>query len=211
MTVHSITQTILEGDYVASEALRRDLLNLNAYAESIKNKVEKELGEAANEKAIAVALSRIAKEPIEEKTFEGKLFKDFNVKSNFTIISLEKKLAEKPLNEWRKKNLDAHRFSQLYTYGTCSIIVSEDEKKSLLSFIPKDLVISVHGELYLMTAMFHKDHSKDKYVALTVIKEISNKGINIYSHFLSPLGVGLLIEQADLVEATEVFTKFIHR
>lgn len=211
MTIHSVTQKILENDYVASEALRRDLLNLNAYAESIQKSVEKELGEPANEKAIAVALSRIAKDPIEAKTFLGKLFKDYNVKSNYSIISLEKKLAEKHLNQCRKKNLDAHRFTQLYTYGTCSLIVTEEERDDLLSFLPNELIVSVHSGLYLLTGMFQTDHSKDKYVALTFIKEISNKGINIFAQYLSPLGVGILIEQKDLIDATEVFTKFLHK
>lgn len=209
MTIHSITQQLLKEDYVASESMRRNLLNLNAYAEQIKGDVEKLLGESANEKAIAVALSRMSKEPIEEKGVKHKIFQDFKVKSGFGVLTVNKKLTESHIHKWMKSLPDNHGLTIMSIYGVISIIGNSELLIHLKSILPATEVLSLYTDLFLVSAIFTGDFSMDKYIVFTIVREIANAGVNIYANFTGPIGVGFIVDKDDLGKATAVFSTLI--
>lgn len=209
ITVAQITKNILLNDPIAFEAARLGLLNLSAYCDQIKQKVEDESFKPVKKTTIVVALSRMMGEIKATKSLEPKIkLDDIVIKTPISDISFEKNQATIQKTQKLSKLMNNKDFITI-TQSTSEITIitpshMRDEIIDLFESKPKE----VFDNMVCITARFSKAYLTVPNFIYTIIRALAVKNINVIEVVSTYTELSVIVSQDDMQNTLDSLRKF---
>ena len=205
LTVSSVVEQIVSSSDFAIEGLQTSCLNLNAYADTIKNQVEARAKKSVQKGSIVVALARLSRKYQTDVKDEPD-FQLYNLVSRSGLTELgypKTPELQKSMTQIlaRKDVQSASFFVSTVGLGEVSII-THDELAQSLRLELKDHSPTLHlpnlSSLTMQTALETIDVPRQSY---TVIKQLALRDITIVEYTTSPTELTIILRNRDLKEA----------
>lgn len=213
LTTSTVVLQILQQDNVAREACMAGLLNFSAYADTIHTQVEEISLKKVNKGTIVVALSRIAKNKLQDIpsfTPEVKIH-SLGVRSPLYILIYDKtsdvQRRVATLNPFLVSPTDI--FST--TEGSAEIMLSCSEKSR--DFIKKHIGILPKKEVenaVAITAQFTEEQSNTPNLLHVLFSALAYKRINLIYVVSGYTEISFLVDKKDMddtIKTLDVYTK----
>ena len=204
----------IQGDEIALEAFRMDLLNLSAYADRIRTIVSEKAYKVVNKGSIVTALSRMRKELGKIPPLRSIVrIENMSIKSPHVEISFEKTTKAVQLaSQLDSKSLLLNSFyTIIYGVGEISLICSENLKKQVLSHFstkPK----GVYNNLVAITVRFiEQDYIETPNMIYTLVSALASKRINIIEIISTFTEISFIVREKDMKETIDVLKCFFHQ
>ena len=179
--VSEIVEEIIQGDEIALEALRAEVLNLSAYAQKILPEVERKALKPVRKGTIVVALSRAMKNIAKVADLRPKvIIQDLSIKSPLFEVTFERtannleQVSELP-KEWFAEDF----FTITEGLGEITIITTEKMEEQLLhhfSVAPK----GQYNNLVAVTIRFkEEDYIEEPNMIFSLVSALASKRINL--------------------------------
>lgn len=204
--ISQIVSELISGDDVALEALRAKILNLSAYAEQIRPKIENRLYKTVKKGSIVTALSRMSQEAVHTPPLKVPIhIEDLSIKSPLCEISYEKtdNIAKKIATIAVKYSTKGF-FTSTQGIGEVTLILSQDLKSSVIKQIgvkPK----GVYDNLSAITLRFiEEDYIEAPNMIYTLISALAARRINLIEIVSTFTEISFIVRQKDSKATIEV-------
>lgn len=202
-TVTDSVRSILYSSDTALEAMRSGILNLSAYANTIRPIVEKETWKEVKTGTITVALSRIAAQLLSVEPLRPTvIITDLSIQSHLYDVSFEK--TEKLLEQLPQLQTALHHkprgvFVQTIGMSEVTFITSAEIKEILLETM-QEKPKSIYEGLVGITVGFDTKYLSLPNVIYTLISTVASKRINIIEIVSTYTELMFVIEAKDREE-----------
>lgn len=213
VTISRVVEKIIEDNPFIQEAISRGIINYAALAESIKLRVENEIGEKVKDSAIMMALRRLG-EKLDKKLSPKVKFDhgtDIFVKSDLFEITVKKSRKIFGLMREIYETVDPERDFLTITEGLTqvTIISNERNKNKILEILKKERIIS---EIYNLSSLSttlpsHAVEGVGYFYVLTRVFAWENIPIIELVSTLNELT--LIVKEKDVPKAFTVFKEAI--
>ena len=209
--VPDTVRDLLLQDEVAFEALRRGVLNLSAYAQSILPQVEAVTWKTVKPATIVVALSRMADEVKQLPSTRNQLrLDDVSIKSPLTVLSFEK--TEQNIDHLRQLNKQLHNNPNQFivaTQGSREITIImpgeyESKVRQLFDHPPKAHFSHMVG----VTVSFSEKYLAVPNIIYTILSVLAVHHINIIEIVSTYTELTIIIDQKEMDVATRALQGF---
>lgn len=205
LTIASAVSNIVAGSDFAIEGLQTNCLNLNAYADTIKERVEETVQKPVQKGSIVVALARLS-DKYRETASQPVDFQLHNLVSRSGLTEmgfpktpeLQKDLAEILTREDVRS---APFFVSTVGLGEISIITHDklaQELRTELRAYPPTLYLPNLSSLTMQTDLETIDVPRQTY---TVVKQLALRDITIVEYITSPTELTIILHSRDLKES----------
>lgn len=211
--VPDVVENIIKNNDIALEALRADLLNISAYAQTIKKQVEEVAFKPVKKGTIAMAISRLSRKILKNTP---------QMKPNITISHIR---VNEPfcLLAWDKTFDVQRKLSTLYPFvvsandlpaitgGLSEILLfclEEAKEKVLKHFVikPKEVVDNLVG----ISVQFSSDYLETPNIFYALFAALATKRINVIEVVSSRTELTFFVRKTDMeetVKALNVYSK----
>lgn len=212
-TITDIIRGQIAEDGVAQEALRRGLLNLRAYARSIRGQVEAARGEKVDIATMAVALSRVEKEAIGKTGIlvEGLKVDDLIVRSPLVDVTFSKNdVTTRELERMTAElNDDSENFIAVNQGNReVTIIVPARHEDTILDAVDA-LPTYVHKDLSAVTVHFSIDYMRTPNVMYTLINSVATRKVNLIELVSTLTELSFIVERQYVETVTKALQQFL--
>ena len=203
----------VQSDEIAFEAMRSGIMNLSAYAKSIRDDVEKDTWKDVSTSSLVVALSRVAKEFRQGESLRPEFrMEDLTIRSPLSDISYSKTQENlEQLNAFQKDFIGSENqfFMMTQSVREITIILSPEHKQLLFSYMkaePKEVFDNQVG----ITISFSPEYLAIPNIIYTIMAQIALQRINIREIVSTYTELSIIIDEKDMqkaIEALRVFSK----
>lgn len=204
--ISQIVEEILNGDEIALEALRAGILNLSAYAESIRPRIEKRLYKDIRRGSIVTALSRLSEKVSLVSPLKAPVrIEDMSIKSPLSEVTYEKTaVVSKQIAALGTKYAGVGFFTSTQGIGEVTLIVSQELKPAVLEIVgskPK----GTYDHLAAITVRFaEKDYIEVPNMIYTLVATLAGRRINLIEIVSTFTEISFIVRQKDMKETIEV-------
>lgn len=195
--ISKIVKNILEQDEVAKKSLIRGILNLSAYARSIRKEVEGLYGEIVSDKSIVMALSRIRKNLNVLPTYDFKI-DSFYIYPNLVEVSggleIEGDLMSVYL-ELDKKSSNGKFLT--FTKSTTEVCLIVDRDLWIEKECKVDKKYEFIENLVGVSLKFSKEYLEIPGLIFYVLKLLEYKSINVVELVSTLTEITFLVDKKD--------------
>lgn len=209
ITIPEVVQQIVTREPLVEEALQKGIINLSAYARSIRPQIEDILMKKVQTGAIIMALRRmqVASGPttVLESFFHIK--PNIIIRSNLSEYTLENSQRSlSAVTELIKQNTHTHRHIVAITQGVyeTALIVNAQWKTEVEKVVPKSAVMDVVNNLSAITITLPPSNVETPGVYYTILKSLAWKGINVFDVVSTKNEFTILFEDKDVDSAFTV-------
>lgn len=209
ITIPEVVQQIVTREPLVEEGLQKGIINLSAYARTIRPQIEDILMKRVQTGAIIMALRRMQTFP--QNAIVLASFFDIKpnilIRSNLTEFTLENsKRALSAVAELIKQNAEDHRNIIAVTQGVyeTALIVNTDWKDEVQKTIPQSTINDTVYNLSAITISLPPSNVETPGVYYTILKSLAWKGINVFDVVSTKNEFTILFEDKDIDSAFTV-------
>lgn len=209
ITVAQITKKVLLNDPIAFEAARLNLLNLSAYAEQIKERVEEKTFKEVKKTTIVVALSRMLDEIKATEPLVRKIkLDDVIIKTPICDISYEKNIANITKAQNFAKQVNQKDFFTITQSNSEITIIAPSAMKNKILKHFDDKPKKVFENMVCITARFGEEYLEVNNIIFSIIRALAIKRINIIEIVSTYTELSVIVSQEDMQSTLEALKSF---
>ncbi len=210
-SVSETVSNILYADDIALEAIRQDILNYSAYAESIRSEVESIAKKPVKTGTIVESLARIRKKLEVERQLKPKVrVEDLTVKSPLYEVVYDKtpELLRQigsldTFHMHEKDSLAVTRgLTEVTMIGTREVI---EKLMTDITTTPK----ARYEDLVCVTVRFHKDYLEVPNVMYVLISSLAVKRINLIEAISTYTELSFIVHAHDMTATMEALGRYL--
>jgi aspartokinase len=209
ITIPEVVQQIVTREPLVEEGLQKGIINLSAYARSIRPQIEDILMKRVQSGAIVMALRRMQVASNQNKVLSGffHIKPNIIIRSNLTEYTLEnsnRSLAA--VIEIIRQNAHNHRHIVAITQGVyeTALIVNSEWENEAVHIIPQSAIIDIVRDLSAITITLPPSNVETPGVYYTILKSLAWKGINVFDVVSTKNEFTILFEDKDVDSAFTV-------
>lgn len=211
-SVAEAVSKLLKQDEIATQALKRGVLNLSAYAQEIQSKIEADTWKQVKTGTIVVALSRIASQAewLPNTRPEIKL-DDISIRSPLCDISFDKSIENKQAVE-KILQLPEYRENTFFTIteGVKEItLIAPDQYREQIIGLFASKPKAVYLNLFGISARFSPKYLGIPNVMYALLGELAIENINLVELVSTYTELTVMVEQQDSTAALRAFQKLL--
>ncbi len=214
LKVANIVEEIINGSEIAHSALSAGLLNLSAYAKTIRSEVERKTRKEVRHGTIVVALSRLSKTLSKRAALLPKVrVENLSVKTGLVEIAFDRNKANRNLLRSLYQNeqfMEADFFTVTHGVTELSIIVPENFTKTVLKVFSRQKPKLLIDKLASLTVRYKEDCLFTPNVNYAVMRPLALKRINIVEIVSTYTELTFIVGEQDLQEAFLILSKLFH-
>ncbi len=203
ITIPEVVQQIVTREPLVEEGLQKGIINLSAYARTIRPQIENILMKRVQTGAIIMALRRMQTVPHNGTVLTSffHIKPNIMIRSNLTELTLENsKRALIAVAELIKQNADDHRNIIAVTQGVyeTALIVNTDWKDEVQKTIPQSAINDTVHNLSAITISLPPSNVEIPGVYYTILKSLAWKGINVFDVVSTKNEFTIIFEDKDV-------------
>lgn len=209
ITIPEVVQQIVTREPLVEEGLQKGIINLSAYARTIRPHIENILMKRVQNGAIVMALRRMQVVSNQSKSLSGffHIKPNIIIRSNLTEYTLEN--SQRSLSaviEIIKQNAHNHRHIVAITQGVyeTALIVNSEWENEVMHIIPKQAIVDTVRNLSAITITLPPSNVETPGVYYTILKSLAWKGINVFDVVSTKNEFTILFEDKDVDSAFTV-------
>jgi Tfp pilus assembly protein PilO len=211
-SISEATKDIILKDEVALESLRKNILNLRAYARTIRNIVKKETFKDVSLDAIVISLSRIKKEMQKLPSLKPAVtIENLSIKTDLVVVTYEKSVeVDGLIIEFIKKNKSNDFF--VMSEGITEITIA-GQTHSIRDIVEEIAALpkSIFTGGVAITLTFDEKYVEIPNVLYGFTSELALKRVNLLQIVSNLTEVSFIVEERYMNDTIQIFQRFLRK
>lgn len=211
-SISSTVRDIVTHSPLAVEALQKEILNVSAYARTIRQEVERRTMKRVSVASISVAVSRLQEEVRELPRIEPQVVVDeIVIKPNLVeIIFIRNDATHAALQRFYNTYKDSSHFVA-FTYGLkeISVVISQALKEELGTALHPTTPLCRYSDLTSIGLATKENYMDTPNVFHSLLKKLAPYGINVVEIMTTLTEISLIIETKDLDDVLNIFNNLV--